>query len=121
MSWIYNSANGNLSRNGQLVGTGYSGHGDGLDNPAYDGVHNVGPIPTGDWTIGDFFDDPEGKGPVVAHLNPSPLTDTHNRSGFMIHGDNPAMNHSASDGCLIFNRDIRQQIAESGDTDLVVA
>lgn len=121
MSWIYNSANGNLSRNGELVGTGYSGNTAGLNNPAMDDVHNVGPIPTGQWVIGDFFDDPGGKGPIVARLTPGPNTPTFNRSGFMLHGDNPAMDHTASDGCIILSHDIRQQIMESGDTELVVA
>jgi hypothetical protein len=118
--WTYNSANGNLSRNGELIGTGYSGRGGGLNNPAADGVADVGPIPAGSWIIGDFFDDPGGKGPVVCHLTPAPGTDDLGRSGFMIHGDNQEMNHTASEGCIILPRAIREQIAASGDTDLQV-
>jgi hypothetical protein len=70
-----------------------------------------GPIPRGAWTIGEFFDDPGGKGPVVAHLTPCEGTETFGRSGFMIHGDNQALNHSASEGCIVAPRFIRDQIA----------
>jgi hypothetical protein len=42
------------------------------------------------------------------------------RAGFLIHGDNRRGNQSASEGCMIFNGDVRDQIGSSGDTDLVV-
>jgi hypothetical protein len=42
------------------------------------------------------------------------------RDGFLIHGDNSAMNHTASEGCIILTRDIRQRISDSGDTQLTV-
>jgi hypothetical protein len=119
--WLFNSTNGHLSRNGILVGVGYSGNGPGLNNPALDGAVDVGPIPRGAWIIGQFFDDPGGKGPVVARLSPADGTDDLGRTGFLIHGDNAAMNHTASEGCIILARDIREQIAASGDTDLEVA
>jgi hypothetical protein len=83
-------------------------------------VHNHGPIPRGAWTIGPFHDDPGGKGPVVAHLTPIEGTETFGRAGFMIHGDNKALNHTASDGCIILARSLRQTIAGSGDHELQV-
>ena len=70
-----------------------------------------GPIPRGKWEIGAFFDDPGGKGQVVAHLTPCDGTETFGRSGFLIHGDNSALNHSASEGCIVAPRVIREQIA----------
>ena len=97
------------------LGTAYSGNGKGLNNPLMDGVPDVGPIPPGQWQIGEFFDDIGGKGPQVCHLTPAPGTDTLGRSGFMIHGDNQLMNHSASEGCIIAARFIRDAIAHSGD------
>jgi hypothetical protein len=42
------------------------------------------------------------------------------RSDFYIHGDNPALNYTASEGCIILARPIREQIAASGDNDLQV-
>lgn len=126
--WTYNSANGNLSQNGTLVGQGYAGHGAGLDNQADQYVRDLGPLPVGSWTIGDFFDDPipdppDGRihlGPCVAPLTPNPGTETEGRGGFFIHGDNAEQNHTASDGCLVLGSVIRQQIKDSGDNQLEV-
>jgi hypothetical protein len=118
--WSYDSANGNLSQDGAFVGTGYSGFGDGVNNPAEEMDADIGPIPRGNYTIEPFFDDPGGKGPIVAHLEPAPENTMFGRTGFMIHGDNAAMNHTASHGCIILARDIRQRISDSGDTALEV-
>jgi hypothetical protein len=118
--WSYDTANGNLSQDGTFVGTGYSGLGPGLNNPDEENVPDTGPTPRGTYTISPFFDDPGGKGPIVAHLDPDPSTNTFGRSGFMIHGDNAAMNHTASHGCIILAHAIRQQISDSGDTALEV-
>jgi len=118
--WSYQSANGNLSHDGTFVVAGYSGIGDGLNNPDMENVHNVGPIPRGLWTMSSFFDDPGGKGPIVCTLDPTADTNAFGRSGFMIHGDNASMNHTASNGCIILPHDVRQQISISGDTDLEV-
>ena len=121
MPWQYQQSTGNLTDpDGNQVAQGYSGHGPGLDNPAMQDVHMVGPIPQGSWSIGTFFDDPGGKGPIVTHLTPAPGNDAFGRSGFMIHGDNPAANHTASDGCIILARPFRQVISASSDRALVV-
>jgi Protein of unknown function (DUF2778) len=118
--WTYETSSGNLTHNGNFIGVGYSGNTSGLNNPAEENIHDVGPIPRGAWTIGAFFDDPEGKGPLVAHLTPNPGTNDFARSGFMIHCDNAALNHTASEGCIILAHPYRQQIADSGDTDLQI-
>src|SRR5882762_4348724 len=101
--WSYSVANGNLSHDGVFVGAGYSGHDNGvqngINNPDLENVHDVGPIPRGNYTIQPFFDDTGGKGPIVAHLDPEPGTEVFARSGFMIHGDNSTGNRSASHGC----------------------
>lgn len=121
MSWKYSQASGTLTNpSGSRVGFGYSGHGDGVNNPSDEQQRNVGPIPQGEWEIGHFFDDPGGKGPVVAHLTPLPGTETFGRSGFMIHGDNEQMNHTASEGCLVLPRLLREQLASSIDRTLIV-
>jgi hypothetical protein len=115
----YNRANGNWSHNGELLGTGYSGNGEGLNNPAMSDVHNVGPIPAGRWSISQPFTDP-GKGHTVMRLSPLDGTETFGRGGFLIHGDNEAMNHTASEGCIILEFVLRQMIAQSGDDELQV-
>ena len=125
--WTYHSDTGILESDGLFMGRGYSGHApngrgvapDGINNPALESDHDVGPIPRGYYVIGNFFDDPE-KGPVVAHLNPYLETNTFGRSGFMLHGDNPNGNETASLGCIIMGHSIRAAVAASGDDDLEV-
>ena len=120
MSWTYEVSTGKMTTpQGFTLGECYSGNGAGLNNSAMEAVHDVGPIPRGQYQIGDFFEDPQ-KGPIVAHLTPVPPFDALGRSGFMIHGDNQLLNHSASEGCIVAARFIREQISESEDTILEV-
>lgn len=124
MSWRYTQKTGLLeyTDDGQewiTIGTGYSGHGAGLNNPAMQAVHDVGPIPCGGWTIGDAENHPH-LGPVAMPLTPKEGTETFGRSGFFDHGDNGKHDHSASCGCIVMNHDIRIQQSESGDRDLLV-
>ena len=99
-----------------LFAKGYSGHGLGLNNPVMQDVIGVGPIPQGDYVLGAFFDDLGGKGPVVCHLYPASSNRMFNRAGFMIHGDNEEMNHTASDGCIILNFNVRLFLSKHSDT-----
>jgi hypothetical protein len=120
--WKYEQSTGQLfNPEGELVARGYSGHDAGLNNPAMQDAHDIGPIPIGEYAIDAFFDDlVGGKGPIVAHLDPKEGTDTFGRSGFMIHGDNSAANHSASHGCVILSRLVRVAIRDSFDRVLQV-
>lgn len=113
-------ASGKFYRDGKYIGTGYAGRGEGLDNPNEDHIKDIGPIPAGEYTLGDFYDDPGGKGPVVCKLFPTSSTDTHGRAGFMIHGDNKEHNYTASHGCIILPRNVRELIRDSKDKHLTV-
>jgi hypothetical protein len=53
-------------------------------------------------------------------LTPDPGNDMHGRSGFYIHGDNGKGDRSASEGCIILPRAVRERIHDSGDTRLHV-
>lgn len=117
--WTYNQANGQLSRNGVLVSIGYSGLGVGRNNPAEQDVHGTGPIPQGFWQIGQPMDTPN-LGPHVMPLTPALETNTFGRGGFFIHGDSWEHPGQASHGCIILERPIRQEISDSGDTELEV-
>lgn len=119
--WTYEVISGKLLHpDGVTVSSGlYSGHGEGLNNPALEDVHDVGPIPCGIWQIGPWHDHYEDKGPVVGELHPVGF-DPHGRSGFLCHGDNSAMNHTASHGCIIAPRPVREAIRDSGVTKLIV-
>jgi Protein of unknown function (DUF2778) len=119
MVWTYKQTSGGLGHDGAEVGAGYSGHGDGLNNPAMQNIHDVGPIPQGTWTIGPPHDPPDHLGPLAMPLTHISGNDF-GRSAFFIHGDNAAGDHSASDGCIIMSHAIRQQIADSDDRDLQV-
>jgi hypothetical protein len=119
--WVYNSSNGALSHDGLQVGSGYSGHGDGVNNPALQSESNVGPIPQGQWSIGEAVDDPK-LGPIAMPLTPNIGTETFGRGGFFIHGDSIefAGLEEASHGCIILSRQIRLQINSDQDKELQV-
>jgi hypothetical protein len=104
---------------GRSCAQGYSGHGAGLNNPDAEAQRNVGPIPAGMWTIDPRPLPPGHLGPLALALRPDGF-DPHGRSLFRIHGDTAAMNHTASDGCIILGHDVRQAIVDSGVTRLQV-
>lgn len=101
MSWKYAQSSGMLWHGSALVGTCYSGHGEGLNNPDMEAFHGVGPIPAGDYVIGPPKDPQDHLGPLAMPLTPAPGNGAHGRSAFFMHGDNAAMNHTASDGCIV--------------------
>ena len=104
-------------------GAGYSGQGQGLNNPKAQDKPNVGPIPQGNWKIEPQKNNVTGQGhklPASMRLDPAKGTETYGRSGFLIHGDNSQRNNSASNGCIILDRSIRNQIGGSGDNNLTV-
>ncbi len=82
-------------------------------------MKNVGPIPRGQYTIGPAYTDPH-RGPVVMRLTPSGGQDMFGRDGFLIHGDNSKHDKSASEGCIVLERGIRDKISASSDRQLTV-
>jgi type VI secretion system (T6SS) effector TldE1-like protein len=122
MPWTYSQSTGELrSFDGSLVAIGYSGHADGLNNPSYQNVPDVGPIPQGTWEIGAPYDSPE-HGPWVLPLSPLEGTETFGRDEFKCHGDeveHPGQ-HLASLGCIIMPRVARLQMWQTGDHVLQV-
>lgn len=117
--WTYSQKTGELSHDGKLAGSGYSGFGAGLNNGDLEALVNEGPIPRGSWQIVRWDDHHADKGPVVAVLEPVGH-DAHGRSGFLVHGDNAEANHTASHGCIIAARSIRESWRASGDMELGV-
>lgn len=118
--WTYEQSTGVLKLGDKLVSVGYSGFGDGRNNPDKQSVPNIGPIPTGFYHIGEpeCVDTPGPHGPYVLRLSPEPGTVLLGRDGFLIHGDNQT--HTASHGCIILARVVRERIAKSGDRHLQV-
>lgn len=120
MAWRYEQMTGTLRDNrGAVVAQGYSGRDKGLNNPAAQGVANVGPIPVGTYDIATAMNH-LSCGPLSMRLLPAPGTNTLGRDGFLIHGDTASMDHTASHGCIIVNRLAREIVSNSPDRLLVV-
>lgn len=119
MPWSYSQSAGVLSRNGQTVARGYSGIGAGLNNPAMEAAHNVGPIPLGAYTVGAPFHHPHAGG-YTMRLTPKDGTNVYGRTGLIMHGDSVAHPGRASNGCIIERLDARQRVWTSGDHVLTV-
>lgn len=117
--WIYEQSKGRLLRGGIIQGYGYSGAGEGKNNPEMQAVHDVGPIPVGLYIIGDPFDSPE-HGPFCLPLAPEQDNEMFGRSGFLMHGDSIAHPGQASKGCIIMPHATRVTVYGSGDKVLQV-
>lgn len=117
--WVWKQSSGELYYGSAKVAVGYSGLGDGLNNPNKQNVPNVGPIPTGGYVIGPAFDSPSS-GPLTLPLQPTDPAFAEGRTGFEIHGDSLEHPGQASHGCIVVARAAREQIVESGDPNLQV-
>lgn len=119
MSWTYEQSTGRMLQDGERVAIGYSGKGECKNDPSAQDVHNAGPIPRGSYTI-DAPVDTATHGPYVLRLEPDAGNDMCGRAGFLIHGDSASHPGSASEGCIILGRAIREKIWESDDHALEV-
>jgi hypothetical protein len=119
---IYEQVTGRLVRSAVILAIGYSGNGEGLNNPDMQNVRNVGPCPVGLYTFGVPVDT-DDHGPYFLALLPDPSNQMFGRSGMGMHGDEKEHpgEHLASDGCLIFNRATRVTVYNSRDMLQVVA
>jgi len=108
-----------IDPNGYVIGIGYSGAALGKNNPQMQDVRDVGPIPVGDYTMGTPFDSPD-HGPFCIPLIPDPGTQLYGRDAFLIHGDSVHKPGTASRGCIIMSRDVRNTMWQSGDHRLRV-
>ena len=111
---------GTMSRDGVVIGRGYAGNVRGLNNPAMQAAQGIGPIPAGLWKLTELRLTGASTGPFTIVLEPAPGTNALGRSAFRIHGDNAQLNHSASHGCIILPRAVREAIWRSGDKQLTV-
>lgn len=116
MAWTYDQSDGSLYQNGAYAGQGYSGTGEGRNNPLLQNIVGVGPIPRGEYKIG-LPRKHTTLGPIVMNLDPVGH-DALGRTLFRIHGDNTK--GDASNGCIILSRPLRKWIADSKDRVLYV-
>ncbi len=123
--WIYQQSTGNLYHqptnpsSATLVGTGYAGNGENLNSPAGQSVPNSGPVPQGDYAFGPQRNS-AATGRGILDLVPSSTNNMFGRTAFQMHGDNGRGDQSASKGCIIMPRNIRDLVGGSGDRTLRV-
>lgn len=124
--WLYTQSDGSFYRIFPItpisvtpISKGYSGNGQGRNNPDMQHVKNVGPLPQGRYMIGDKFNSAE-HGPECLPLVPDAKNVMFDRSGFLIHGDSTTNPGCASQGCLILPRIIRDLIVQTNDRELRV-
>lgn len=118
--WSYHQSSGALyDAAGLHIATGYSGAPAGKNDPTKQDIPKVGPIPRGLYTIGVPFASAT-HGPFAIHLTPGPGNEMHGRDGFLCHGDSKEHPGAASEGCIILQRAIREQVWSSGDHRLRV-
>jgi len=82
-------------------------------NPEHQALHNIGPIPAGDWVVGEWHDHPT-LGPMVATLTPCKGTDALGRDGFYMHGPDrdPVFYGQESRGCVVTPRPVRLKVKD---------
>lgn len=118
--WTYDQSSGELRKDGALFSLGYSGKGRGKNNPALQGMQGLGPIPRGDWHMVRVYNS-ANVGPYAIELHAidaKPDDDTHQPTGrgaFRVHGDSIKNPGSASNGCIILPRNVRERMWKSND------
>ena len=117
--WTYDQSTGVLSCAGHAVASGYSGKARGRNNPALQGVAGIGPIPRGRWLMKSVYNS-GNVGPFAIILwsddgTPDDRDERTGRSGFRIHGDKIRAPGTASRGCIILPRAVREKLWRSGD------
>lgn len=110
---VYSQMTGNLTCTNNITGqqylhcVGYSGIRTGLNNPDSQITPNFGPLPRGDYLVGYPTN---RKGPLTLPLFPAPYNNMYGRNAFLVHGDNKAQNKTASNGCVVADRNRRASI-----------
>jgi len=119
--WYYEVTTGKLyNKDGRCVDYGYSGGAGGdkpeaVNNPEFQNVKGVGPLPNGIYTMSELVPHHPRVGAYAILLEPNPANQMFGRDQFFIHGDNQHLNHSASDGCIILQYKTRVVLWEGSD------
>ncbi|WP_342753722.1 tlde1 domain-containing protein [Pantoea sp. MBD-2R] len=120
MGWIYNvNSKSFYLNNTYQFSAKYSGRPGYKDDSANECVKSKGPIPRGQYTIGDPFYHPKIRAWTM-RLTPATSNHMCGRDGFMIHGESSKHPGEASDGCIILGLPGRKAIAASGNRSLTV-
>ena len=128
MAFKYKQSAGELvAPDGTSRGFGFAGNGPGLNNPAAQDQHDVGPLPQGLYTMTEWIQSHQTMGLCVIKLTPADEKVMFGRSAFFIHGavlldkEGLAAFLKSSDGCICFGNCVsRAAIWNSGDRELQV-
>jgi len=119
MTWKWEQATGTLWMDGKKISSGYSGNGRGKNNPQMQAAKGVGPIPRGKWKMVEVYNSPN-TGPFTIRLEavdgtPDDVHQATGRSAFRIHGDSIKNPGTASHGCIILPRSVRERLWRSAE------
>lgn len=99
---------------GNHLALGWSGRGDGKNNPRMQDIRCEGPLPQGLYRVGPWHDHPR-LGPMVAELHQIE-GETFGRSEFFIHGPSSKPDHYGQEsmGCIVVPRPGRTKVKDLG-------
>lgn len=119
VTWVYDVRKKSFSQNGEYKFNALYAGADGYkDDPALECEQNKGPLPRGKYRIGNPIAKHPTAGRFVIRLTPYAGNNMCGRAGFLIHGDNGY--GTASNGCIVASFDVRRNIADSLDKELIV-
>lgn len=118
--WKYEQSTGRLTdASGKLVATGYAGKNEHKNKPQSQAVVGLGPLPQGKYTLNPPRTS-QKTGPYAMDLTPDPANKMFGRSAFQMHGDSVKAPGTASSGCIIMPRNIRELVWNSKDHEIQV-
>jgi len=113
--WQYKQTTGELrDDSGAVVAKGYAGKGEYKNKHECQNVVGMGPIPVGYYTINPPHQSLK-TGPYAMDLVPDAANTMFGRSAFQMHGDSLRNPGTASSGCIIMPRAIRERVWSSRD------
>lgn len=116
---FYGQKSGAYKLGSKIIGYGYAGNGDDKNKPESQTKRGHGPLPQGLYKLTDVRDS-ANTGPFSIVLMPDPGNRMFGRGDFRIHGDSIKAPGTASDGCIILPRNLREKIWASGERQLTV-
>jgi hypothetical protein len=122
--WVFVQNSGNVLRDFgdgkySIQGHAYAGKGTGKNNPDFQTVKDVGPLPCGFYLIGEPIDHPH-LGLFAMPLLPDPSNVMYDRGDFWWHGENAKHPGESSNGCVVSSPLLRHAVHDSKDNLLRV-
>jgi len=118
--WTFQQNTGKLFDSQMVyIATGYAGAPGYKDNPADEQLKDKGPLPVGMYVFTAPYNNIK-TGPYTMNLVPDSDNEMFGRGDFRVHGDSLTAPGTASEGCIVMPRAVREQMWNSGDHTLQV-